>query len=335
MLTARQTELFRTIVEEFIATADPVGSKALMAKYNLPYSSATIRNEMMELERLGLLEKTHTSSGRVPSINGYQFYVENLLESNNDYIELEHEISNLFDVNLDLEEAIKRSCDVLSQMTSLTSVVLGPDASNQYLEHLKLFPVNEKSAVAVFITNTGHTENRTFFFDEDISIDDLQRCTEILNDRLQGTLITEVVEKMESLKPILASQVVKYDTLFKAFATAFMKFASEQVYASGQTNMLYQPEFSDLERLRGMMKMLESNKWFNELANSSQASVKMSESTDLMWVEDMAVVSAKFKVSEHEEGEMFVVGPNRMQYNKILAMMKIMRKTLEDLYRKR
>lgn len=335
MLKERQIVLFRAIVEEFILTAEPIGSKTLMSKYKLPYSSATIRNEMMELERLGLLEKTHTSSGRVPSIKGYQFYVANLLDRSSEYQELEYQIANLFDVNLDLNEAIKKSCEVLSQMTSLTTVVLGPDASNQYLEHLKLFPINTKSAVAVFITDTGHTENRTFFFEDDVSIDDLQKCTEILNDRLKGTPIVDVVKKMESLRPILASEVVKYETLFKAFVSAFMKFAGEHVYSSGKTNLLYQPEFSDLERLREMMKMLDSNKWFNEISSSSQASIKMNESTDLMWVDDMAVVSSKFKVSEHEEGEMIVVGPNRMQYEKILAMMKIMRKTLEDLYGKR
>lgn len=335
MLSDRQLSIFKVIIEEFIQTAEPVGSKTLMYKYNLPYSSATIRNDMVELENQGMLEKMHTSSGRVPSIMGYKFYVEHIM-INKDEPGVEFEIAQIFDVNFDIQQAIKKSCEVLSKMTSLTTMVLGPDAAKQHLEHIKLFSISERSAVCVFITDTGHTENRVFQFEDDISLNDLQTCTEILNDRLKGTLICEIADKMESLKPILADSIARYETLFKAFLSAFIKFASENVYCSGQNNMLYQPEFADLNRLKAMMSMLEGNQWFNLISSQKESvAVKMNDKTDLVWYDDMAVISSKFRVSDTQQGELFVLGPNRMQYDRVISLMNTMSKTLEKIYRKR
>jgi heat-inducible transcriptional repressor len=334
MLTSRQLLIFKAIVDEFVLTAEPVGSKTLMDKYQLDYSSATIRNEMMALEDFGLLEKTHTSSGRVPSVSGYRFYVEHLL-TKDPQNEFELQIANQFNINLDLNEAIKKSCDILSQMTSLTSLVLGPDATKQRLEHIKLFRISDRSAVAVIITDKGHTENKVFQFEFDVSLEDLETCTQILNDRLRGTLICDIVDKMEVIRPIMADSVQRYEALFSAFLNAFIRFASDNVYCSGKNNMLYQPEFADLERLRGMMAMLENSTWLQQLQQSNSTMMKMNDHTDLFWYDDMAVISSKFHVSANEMGEMIVIGPSRMQYNRIVSLMDALTKTMEKLYGKR
>ena len=170
MLTSRKIEILKAIVESFIATAEPVGSKTLVEKFDLPYSSATIRNEMLELETLGFLEKTHTSSGRIPSTLGYRYYVEHLMVEKIDN-NLQTALQVVFsDRQLKIEEVIKRSCDILAQMTNLTSMVLGPEANVQTLEHINLFPVDQNKVVAVFITNSGHTENRVFQFEENLKL---------------------------------------------------------------------------------------------------------------------------------------------------------------------
>ena len=201
MLTTRRQMILKAIVEEFIKTAEPVGSKTLVEKYGMPYSSATIRNEMNYLETEGLLEKTHTSSGRIPSTLGYRYYVENLMDKEvfqQDRYQLQ---TFMADNNVPLEDVIQRSCEILSSMTNLTSVVLGPDANKQTLAHIKLFPLDSNSCVAIFITDQGHTENKTFRFDDDITMEDISSCTEILNDRLVGTPINEIVDKMNEIKP--------------------------------------------------------------------------------------------------------------------------------------
>ena len=334
MLTPRQDTILKAIVEEFIRTAEPVGSKLLVEKYNLNYSSATIRNEMNYLESVELLEKTHTSSGRVPSTKGYRYYVEHLMEpveQEEDRYQMQVQLDN----NVPIEDIIQRSCEILSNMTNLTSVVLGPDANRQTLAHIRLFPLDSNTAVAVFITDQGHTENKTFRFEDQITIEDIQTCTNILNDRLVGTPISDIVEKMNELKPILAHSVKRHEALFNAFMQAFVKFASENVYYSGASNMLYQPEFADIEKMRNIMKMLEDSKLWRSLdSNDSLKLTSVNEKNQLVWFDDMAVVSSKFRMGD-EEGKLMIVGPSRMDYNRIVSVLDFAAEFIEEQFKKR
>lgn len=335
MLTKRQELLLKAIVEEFVNSAEPVGSKTLVEKYGLNYSSATIRNEMSYLESVGLLEKTHTSSGRVPSTLGYRYYVENLLDKSLKD-EDKYQLQTFFQNDFSLDEIIQTSCDVLSNMTNLTSLVLGPNAARQKLAHVKLFPLDDRSAVAVFITDQGHTENKTFRFDDEVSVEDIQNCTTILNDRLAGTPIDQVVEKMNEIKPILASAVKRHEALFNAFVRAFMKFANDNVYYSGASNMLYQPEFSDLERVKGLLKMLEDSSVWRSIGEHEE-SVKLVSSegkNELVWLNDMAIISSNFSIGD-EEGKLMVVGPSRMNYNKIVSILDFTASYIESQYKKK
>ncbi len=336
MLTQRKIEIFKAIVEEFVSTAEPVGSKTLMEKYNLAYSSATIRNDMMDLEEMGYLEKTHTSSGRIPSTKGYRFYCEHLLEEEQVDQDTKYQVQQIFNSKqLNMEDAIKQSCEILSQMTNLTSGVLGANASKQQLEHIKVFPISDSSAVVVFITNTGHTENKTFNFDDEVSIEDISTCCQILNDRLRGTYLEDVVEKMQSLEVLLASQVRKHEQLFAAFMNAFIKFASENVYFSGTQNMLYQPEFADIEKLKGLMSMLDdASIWRNIELEASEIAVRTNQRSQLVWKDDVAVVTTKFFLNHEDEGQLMVVGPSRMDYDRIVSLLEYISLTIEKFYGK-
>ena len=334
MLTQRQIDIFKAIVDEFTRTAEPVGSKTLMSLLDFHCSSATIRNEMAVLEDVGLLEKTHTSSGRIPSRKGYRFYVEHLMEKELDN-EVKHSLQQVFNErHYSMDEIVRKSCDILSQMTHLTSVVLGPESKYQTLQHIQLVPISSRSAVAIFITDHGHTENKTFHFDTEVSVKDLKTCTDLLNDKLCGTPIKDVVEKMQEIEPLLAAQVARHEVLFEAFVSAFMKFASDKVYCSGQSNMLYQPEFSDINKLREVMKVLEDSSLFRQLANhEGNVAIEIGGDNELIQVDDMAVVSSKFHLPGNEEGQLMIIGTPRMQYNRVVALMEYMSKAIEDLYK--
>lgn len=333
-LSARRMAILKAIVDEFTITAEPVGSRRLMELLDFSCSSATIRNEMAALENLGLLEKTHTSSGRVPSSKGYRFYVEHLMERQLDD-EVKHSLQQVFrDRRYSMDEIVQKSCDILSQMTSLTSIVLGPESRYQTLQHIQLFPLTRKSAVAVFITDHGHTENKTFHFDTDISVEDIQTCCNVLNEQLAGTPICEVVDKMHHIQPLLASKVARHEILFEAFVTAFMKFANENVYCSGRNNMLYQPEFADISKLRELMSMLEDSSLFRQISNhEGNMAIEIGGENQLIHMNNVAVVSSRFKLGNNEEGELMVVGPSRMQYNRVVALMEYMSAVLEDIYK--
>ena len=339
MLTARNIEILSAIVEEFIETAEPVGSKTLVDKYGLPYSSATIRNDMAQLEELGYLEKPHTSAGRIPSNKGYRFYCENLISVHEDDEEVKYAISNIFtDRSQGLEEAIKESCHVIADMTNLVSGVLGPDASSQTLKHIKLFPIDPKTAICVFVTSSGHTENKMFNFKDDVSIDDIDACTDILNDNLRDTPVTMLNEKLEEVRPLLEKNVKRHEMLFNAFYTAFIKFASESLYVSGAANMMYQPEFSDIEKLKEFTKIMNDSTLFRNLLSEKSVAddtvaMRSDDGTDLVWFDDIAVISSDIKVNDKDTAKLMVVGPNRMQYEKVMSLLDFIRKKAQENYR--
>ncbi len=334
MLTPRRIEIFKAIVDEFIKTAEPVGSKTLQQKYKLQYSSATIRNDMQALEEMGYLEKTHTSSGRVPSTLGYKFYCENLLSNSAIDSRMEVAIRDAFDAsNMNIEEAIHLSCNILSEMTNMTSGAIGPDSRTQKLEHIKLFQLDERNAVCVFITNTGHTETKTFHFDEDIPYADIEACTDILNGRLRGTPITDLPQKMEYIRPDLSAVVKRHDLLFTAFIKAFVRFASENVYFSGKDRMLYQPEFEDINKLKQLMTMIDDTSVWKRIDQGENAlAVTTKRGAQLTWINDLAVVRSKFKVRGNESGELMVVGPSRMNYDKVISMLDYAARMIEKMY---
>lgn len=334
MLTPRRIEIFKAIVDEYIRTAEPVGSKTLQQKYRLPYSSATIRNDMQVLEEMGYLEKTHTSSGRVPSTLGYKFYCENMLNDSSLDKRMEVAIKDAFEAsNMNIEEAIQTSCQILSEMTNMTTGAIGPDSGEQRLHHIKLFPVDDRHAVCVFITDTGHTETRSFHFEDAVSIHDIESCTEILNSKLNGVKINELAQKMEELKPEFASQIQRHDMLFTAFVQAFIKFASENVYFSGKDRMLYQPEFEDINKLKQLMHMLDDHTVWRDIGNQEAAiAVTTNRGAELTWFNDVAVVRSTFRMNEHDKGQLMVVGPSRMNYDRIVAMINYAAEMIEKMY---
>ena len=335
MLTPRKIEIFSAIVKEFINTAEPIGSKTLIEKYNINVSSATIRNEMSDLEKMGLLEKTHTSSGRVPSSKGYRFYVEHLMEETpNTAVEIA--IQTIFsDRRMGIDEAIRQSSEILSHMTNLTSVVLGPSANHEVLHSVKLVPLNERSAMALFETESGHAESRIFNFDGDVSLSDIENCTQILNDRLKGTKLFEVIDKMDSIRPILSERLVQYEMLFEAFAGAFVKFAQDEVYFTGENNILYQPEFSNVDKMRQLLSMLEDSQMWRELSvGHEHVRLKKSDHSELHWIDDVAVIASTFTQSDESKHQLMLVGPSRMDYSSIISLVEYVSEMIEEVYGK-
>ncbi|MDO4500031.1 MAG: heat-inducible transcriptional repressor HrcA [Erysipelotrichaceae bacterium] len=337
MMTQRMVEILKAIVDEFVDTAEPVASKTLVDKYKLPYSSATIRNDMAILEAEGFIEKPHTSAGRIPSNKGYKYYCEHLLNKNMDD-EIKYAVSNIFsDSGMNVEDCVKQSCRMISDMTNLTSGVLGPSSKSQTLEHISVFPLDNKTAVCIFITNTGHTENKTFNFHDEISAEDIKTCTDILNDRLKGTPISELKEKLESIKPILVGSVKRHEMLFNAFIGAFTKFASEKLYFSGTSKLMYQPEYSDIEKLKNLISIFDNPERLKEVVavenNDPNMTAITTTGAELIWKDDMAIVTTEIKLNRSEIGRLMVVGPRRMEYNRVLALMDFISKQIENIYK--
>jgi heat-inducible transcriptional repressor len=333
MLNRRQ-RLLKLIVEEFINKAEPVGSNTLIEKHDLPYSSATIRAEMAELEAEGYLEKTHTSSGRVPSTEGYRYYVKYLRDVNNVDDEVKDKIHQLFTQrDVAINEIIKHSCEIISQMSNLTTVMLGPDSKEERLSKVQLVSLNEQSAVAVFVTDRGHVEHKIFAIPNGISLSELESAVEIINKRITNTKLSEIIEKINAIKPLIAESIKQHELIFKAFLEAFLQFASDNVSVFGRGNLLDKPEFNtNINRLRKLVNMFENKTVWKQFGSEDAISIQIGNENSDVEFDDLSVVSANVSLSQNQKGKIALVGPIRMDYSKVVATLKYLQDELDRYF---
>ena len=319
----RRERVLKLIVEHFIKTAEPVGSRTLIEEYGLNYSGATIRAEMNALEQEGYLEKTHTSSGRVPSSKGYRYYIEHLRErSVSD--EFKYQMQSILDEKIQsIDDVIKESCEILSQMTSLASIVLGPNATQEKLVSVQLVPISKTSATCVFITDQGYVENKTFVLNEKNSLSDVESCVKLLNERLKGTAIAELIPKMKAIKPLLSDYVIDHDVIYQAMLEAFVGFAKDRLSAYGKEELFEQPEFKDdATKIKKLIELFESPEVFREVEEDDDNEISIRIGGECDDDEDVSIISAKVKIPGQKEGSIAIVGPKRMDYDQVVSSME-------------
>ena len=239
-MTNRQKDILKEIVEVYIKTAKPVSSNHICSK--LKCSSATIRNEMVALEEMKLLEKNHFASGRIPSEEGYKYYVDNLMTPKNMTGEDMLKLQTIFKNNsLDLSDTIKKSIELISEVTNYTSVVLGKSSSDNKLKKVEMVPLNDNDVLTIVITDKGYVEHKKLSLPSTVSIEEVRKTVELINKLIVGTPIDEVSEKLEyEIKPIIGKYVVQHDVLYNAFYDAFSEFTNRNVDVQfvGRNNFL-------------------------------------------------------------------------------------------------
>ena len=333
----RKETILKLIVQHFIRSAEPVASKTLIDEYGLDFSSATIRAEMNELEQEGLLEKTHTSSGRIPSKKGYEYYVSNLRENNiND--EIKNKLQTVMDKKIaSVENVIKESCEILAKMTNLVSVISSNDSNIEHLASIQIVPISSNSATAILVTDKGYVENKTFVFEDEVSVDDISSCVKLLNDRLKGTSINDLVPKMEAIKPILSDYVIDHDVIYQALLETFLRFASERMELFGKDELFNQPEFKDnAERLKRAIELFDNpNKLKQEIIKANK---NINENVKLHIADkdknnDISVVSASISLGKDNKGTISLIGPTRMDYDKAVSLLDYVTNTLNEHFK--
>ena len=330
----RSDTILKYIVEYFIKNAQPVGSHTLIDEYHLPYSSATIRNEMFALEKMGYIEKTHSSSGRVPSSKGYKYYCKYLRDGGIDealksslQVVLEQKVRSV-------EEVIKESCEILSHMTNLVSVVAGSKETVERLASVQLIQISENTLTAVFVTDKGYVENKTFIIPNTIKSEEVVECVKLLNDRLVGTPVTELVDKMEALKPILNDYVVSHDIVYQALLETFIRFAGDRLSLYGRDELFNQPEFrNDAEKLQEVFKLLNDKNVFKEFNGEELNNQKEKVVVNIGETNpDVSMVTTKFKIGDGEESTITLLGPTRMDYDRVLSALEYIAEELNKYF---
>ena len=332
MLSNRQIELLKLIIEDYIKTARPVSSKSLCDLLNC--SSATIRNEMSELEQLGLLEKTHTSSGRIPSEKGYRYYVDNIMKpkelTGDDMLKLQTIFKNN---SLVISDTIIKSMEIISDLTHYTSIVLGTTAKENKVTKVEVVPLDEYHLIGIVITDKGHVEHRNIVLEEVVPLEEIKQTVELINRLIIGTPIDEVSSKLEfEIKPIIPQYVHQHEVLFNAFYNAFNDFTSNQsVNLHKPSNILMEPEFNDVDRVKQIISKFDDKNTISKITSNEQedGEIKIYIGSENEFDDEMTVIKTNYKANG-EEGTIALVGPKRMDYDRVITLLNYIKENIDE-----
>ncbi|WP_462412525.1 heat-inducible transcriptional repressor HrcA [Neobacillus sp. Marseille-QA0830] len=339
MLTDRQLLILQVIVDDFIRSAQPVGSRSLSKKGEISLSSATIRNEMADLEEMGFIEKTHTSSGRVPSEKGYRYYVDHLLSPQAlDQQDIKIIQSIFAEKIFEFEKIIQRSAKILSELTNYTSIVLGPAVSVNKLKRIQIIPLNKETAVAILVTDSGHVENRTFSLPGSINSSDLEKMVNILNERLNGVPLDELHDNIyKEVASLLKQHINNYDWLLHSIAETVKIPNTEKLFFAGKTNMLSQPEFHDITKVRNLLTIIDHEEWITDMIRSNSAGIHVKIGSEIQnsIMENCSLITATYSAGSEKLGTIAILGPTRMEYSRVIGLLKLLSRDLSSVLTKR
>lgn len=329
MINKRQEELLKLIVEEYIKTARPIGSKSLCEK--LRCSSATIRNEMSFLENLELLEKTHTSSGRIPSEKGYRYYVDNIMKpkelTGEDVLKLQTIFSNK---SLVLSDAILKSMEIISELTNYTSIVLGKSSSENKISKIEVIPLNDTDLVAIIVTDRGYVEHRNLRIEEKISLLEIKQTVDLINKFIIGTPIDEVSMKLEiEVKPKIAESVKQQKAIYDALYNVFNDFKEDtEIKVTKPSNILNAPEFNDTEKIKKILNKFEDKEFIKNISkqeNENGINIYIGSEND--FDDDITVIKTNYTING-EEGTIALIGPKRMEYDRVTTLLEYIKENI-------
>ena len=335
MLSKRQILVLKAIVEEYVSTNEPVGSRTLSKRSDLQVSPATLRNDMADLEDLGFLEKTHTSSGRIPSEKGYHYYVETIMKERADAEYSFPMIDEIFKRHdLSKEQAINESMSLVSQLTNYATLVLGNSASSSKIKKLQFVSLQERFALIIMITDSGHVESKKIIVPDGLSFREIERVVNILDEILHDCLVSEIEQKLkEELNNEEIMDFMTYrEDLVNAIVTAFQEMATDKYQISGQSNILQQPEFQDIEKVKDLFDAIEKKEILKVVKlDDNGISVRIGQENEIKALQDCTVITVPYEASNGHKGAISIFGPTRMEYSKIIPLLEYIAKNIKNI----
>ena len=332
MLIDRQVLILQSIVENFITTNQPVGSKQIAQ--NIDFSSATIRNDMSKLEKEGLIKKTHISSGRVPSEKGYRYYV--------DYIKKDYELSNSENEKLkqlsggDIvseNNYLEKNAIVLSDLTDCTAVILAPTKTDRRINKIEVILLSSRSILVILVTNIGEVFQQNYKLDADFTAEDIAEINKLLQSYFYDVdMTTAHVMIHGELEKYLKNKVNNYDMIVVALNRLLQNKIKKTVALGGKYNLLKQPDIDNVDKLKEVVSLLEDDKIVELLDNNEvtdKPSIKIGTELKLGNIDDLSLVSSSYNTSKGQ-GVIAVFGPKRMDYSKIMTLIACVRDNLNN-----
>lgn len=336
MLNERKKKILQIIIEDYISSAEPVGSRTIARKYDLGLSPATIRNEMSDLELLGYLEQPHTSAGRIPSAQAYRFYVDALIEpgtlTDNDmalidgwYNERRRNIDDIF----------QSTAKILSRMTQNVSMVLTNQQTIANSCYLKFLPLDSQHAILCIVADDGSIDTNVVDIPLGMSSEEMDylagKMSKLLEDRNLSDISVEILQNVHT-------DVVEDKLIFSSLLQAVRKMTGrrqeQKVFLGGTKQLLNQPEFRDVERVRNLLGILEEEKVLKDLLQGGEDSglkVTIGSENKFTGIQDCSMVQATYRLNGQIVGTMAVLGPTRMEYGKVISVMDYLHKYLKTI----
>ncbi len=331
MLDDRKKRILQAIVDEYVNTAEPVSSGSITKKKGLDYSSATIRNEMSELEKGGYLEKTHTSSGRIPSVRGYKLYVEELLKEDNISLdEIKYIKEKLQSKVNKIEELTQIATNTISEVTHYTTVAIGPKVNKQIIQEIKFVLLGKTMLMAVILTNTGMIKETIINFDEEIYPDQVETINVLFNNKLQGKPFEQINEPLDDY---IMNEMKADITVIKTIIDQLNQviYQESQLYLEGTNKSFELPELKRAETAKNFINILENKAEVVELLDneiSKDINVYFGEEFDDENLKDFSIVT--LKSDDKDLGTIGIIGPKRMNYSKVISVMRYIQKIIKD-----
>ena len=338
MLDERKQRILQAIINDYISSAEPVGSRTIARKYDLGVSPATIRTEMADLEMLGYLEQLHTSSGRIPSSKGYRFYVDDLLPPQPMTSHEKEVIDRWYRARVKrVEEVFQETAKIISRMTKNISLVLAPQITKAAFRCLQFLPLDSHRVIAVIMTDAGFVENKIIEMPAGAEFTDFQRMAQVINESLAGQSLDAIQQgSLKHIRDEIMDESL-YEAAMEVIRRALDFEKRERLYLGGTTQLLEQPEFHDVERVKEILLMLEEEQLMKDILHAHLGeglSVTIGHENQYSGIQDCSIITATYHLDGELLGTIAVLGPTRMEYGKSMALLNYMNSNLTEIIKR-
>lgn len=339
-LDERKIKILNAIIQTYLETGEPVGSRTISRFTDLKLSSATIRNEMSDLEEMGYILQPHTSAGRIPSDKGYRFYVDNLMKVKSEEVVRQNEM--MVQKVDKLEQVLKQVVKLLATNTNYASLITAPQSQKNKLKFIQLTRVNEEQILAVMMLEGNIIKNKILTVDELVEEEEVVKLNLLLNTYLQGLSLQEInMELLQTMKRQAQGHRKIISDLIDTIVEAIQEEDDTEIYTSGTTNLLKYPELADREKAGQLLYTLEEKQGLNELItaggndeNKHGIQVYIGSESPVQSMKDCSIVTATYELEEGVQGTIGIIGPKRMDYKKVVNNLETVMTQLDTIFKK-
>ena len=334
-LDDRKFMILQAIIDDYIMTAMPVGSRTISRKSGVGFSPATIRNEMSDLEELGYLDQPHTSAGRVPSYKAYRLYVDQLLKvaqlSQDERSQINEHLNTR---SKQVEEVLRRAARVISDTTQYTSVIVAPQLNMLRIKHVQIVPVSGDIALLIIVTNAGIVKDAVIHIPEGLSADHLYSISRMLTEQLADKPLDAVRQQFAQM---IRDMGTNRRMLAEAMQVIEEKLAaddSSDIVVEGGSNLLSYPEYSDVEKARNFLAVLESKdklKRLLRMGGGMEMTIRIGPENGVPELNDLSILTATYHVGDQSTGTIGIIGPTRMNYNRAISVLDFMGRAISEV----